>query len=86
MKALGEFFSNLELSSAIDMLDTITPLEPFKGKINSYEGSHQTYDSSFNGSMMKNGIYFDCKFQNVNLITVSYKRQILHTPISLIVT
>lgn len=77
MKALGEFFSNLELSSAIDMLDTITPLEPFKGKINSYEGSRQTYDSSFNGSMMKNGIYYDCKFQNVNFVGTNGNHSIM---------
>lgn len=66
MNKLGEMFSTLELASAKDLLNIIVPLEPFRDDEYSFQGNNQTYDCEFNGSLMKNGVYYDCQFTNVN--------------------
>ena len=66
MKQLGEVFSKLEIESANDFLTTIVPLEPLRDKKNSFEGVNQKYNETFDGSLMRHGIYYDCEFTNIN--------------------
>lgn len=66
MKLLGEVFSKLEIESAADFLKTIVPLEPLRDAENSFEGIDQNYDETFNGSLMRRGVYYKCGFENVN--------------------
>lgn len=66
MKKLGEIFSKLEIKSANDFLKTIVPLEPLRDEASSFTGSNKTYDATFDGSLMKNGVYYNCQFENVN--------------------
>lgn len=65
MKQLGEIFSKLEIASAADFLKSIVPLEPLRDAENSFEGTNQDYDETFNGSLMRHGIYNKCGFTNV---------------------
>ncbi len=66
IKRLGEMYSKLEIAAASDLLDTIVPLEPFRNEAHSFEGMGESYDSSFNGSLMRNGVYCNCDFVNIN--------------------
>lgn len=66
MKNLGEMFSKLELVSAQNLLKSIVPMEPFRNEEYSFEGNNQIYDSTFNGSLMKNAMYYNCQFSNVD--------------------
>lgn len=66
MKQLGEMFSKLELKSASDLLNTIVPDEPLRDELSSFEGNNQIYNSTFDGSLMRHGIYNNCQFLNVN--------------------
>lgn len=66
MYKLGEMFSKLELQSAQNLLEVIVPKEPLRDIERSFQGKHMIYDNSFNGSMMRNGTYYDCDFLNVD--------------------
>lgn len=66
MTQLGETFSKLELKSASDLLNTIVPNEPLRDSENSFEGNHRIYNSAFDGSLMRHGLYNHCQFLNVN--------------------
>ena len=68
MKQLGEVFSKLELESARDLLNVIVPSEPLRDKDNSFEGKDQAYYNEFDGSLMKNGVYNNCQFKNVDFL------------------
>lgn len=77
MNKLGNMFSKLELASAQDLLSTIVPMEPYRDEKHSFRGNRQIYDSTFNGSLMRNGVYYDCQFSNVNFFGTNGNNSII---------
>ncbi|MCM1540706.1 MAG: pentapeptide repeat-containing protein [Blautia sp.] len=65
MQKIGEVFSKQEIASAADFLKTLVPLEPLRDAESSFEGINQNYDKTFDGSLMRQGAYDNCRFTNV---------------------